>query len=66
MVKSPMHLICPPIEHNFMKEPIKIHVELSLLYKTLLMVEMRSKIFKDKGGTVQFLKTVDTLSMTRL
>ena len=52
MVKSPMHLICPPIEHNFMKEPIKIHVELSLLYKTLLMVEMRSKIFKDKGGTV--------------
>ena len=44
--------ICPPIEHNFMKEPIKIHEEPSLLYKTLLMVEMRSKIFKDKGGTV--------------
>ena len=49
-----------------MKEPIKIHEEISLLYKTLLMVEMRSKIFKDKGGTVQFLKIVDILSMTRL
>ena len=30
-----------------MKEPIKIHVEFSVLYKTLLMVEMRSKIFKE-------------------
>ena len=49
-----------------MKEPIKIHVELSLLYKTLLMVEVRSKILKDKGGTVQFFKTVDILSMTWL
>ena len=32
-----------------MKEAIKMQVEFSLLYKTLLMVEMRSKIFKDKG-----------------
>ena len=30
-----------------MKEPIKIRVEFSVLYKTLLMVEMRSKIFKE-------------------
>ena len=43
-----------------MKEPIKIHVELSL------MIEMRSKIFKDKGGTKQVLKIVDILSMTKV
>ena len=45
MVTSPVHF--PPMDHNFLKEPIKIHVEFSKLYKTLLMVEMRSKIFKE-------------------
>ena len=36
-----------------MKEPIKMHVELGLLYKTLLILEMRSKIFKAKGGAAE-------------
>ena len=40
-------------------------VEFSLLYKTLMMVEMRSKIFIAKGGTVQVLTIVDILSMTK-
>ena len=31
---------------KYMKEPIKMHVEFSLLYKTSLIIEMRSKIFK--------------------
>ena len=48
-----------------MKEAIKMLVEFSLLYKTLMMVEMRSKIFIAKGGTVQVLTIVDILSMTK-
>ena len=48
-----------------MKEAIKMLVEFSLLYKTLMMVEMRSKIFIAKGGTVQVLIIVDILSMTK-
>ena len=40
----------PPIGHKYMKEPIKMHVEFSFLYKTLSIIEMRSKIFKAKGG----------------
>ena len=45
-----------------MKEAIKILVEFSLLYKTLMMVEMRSKIFIAKGG---ILTIVVILSMTK-
>lgn len=37
-----------------MKEPIKMHVDFSLLHKTLLIIEMRSKIFKAKGGAVEW------------
>ena len=37
-----------------MKEPIKMHVEFSLLYKTLLIIEMKSKIFKAKGGAAEW------------
>ena len=37
-----------------MKEPIKMHVEFSLLYKTLLIIEMSSKIFKAKGGAAEW------------
>ena len=37
-----------------MKEPIQMHVEFSLLYKTLLIIEMRSKIFKAKGGVAKW------------
>lgn len=48
-----------------MKEAIKMLVEFSLLDKTLMMVEMRSKIFIAKGGTVQVLTIVDILSMTK-
>ena len=48
-----------------MKEAIKMQVEFSFLYKTFLMVEMRSKIFKAKGGTVQVLTIADILSMTK-
>ena len=48
-----------------MKEAIKMLVEFSLLYKTLMMVEMRSKTFIAKGGTVQVLTIVDILSMTK-
>ena len=39
-----------------MKEPIKMHVEFSLLHKILLIIEMRSKIFKAKGGTAEWLQ----------
>ena len=39
-----------------MKEAIKMHVEFSLLYKTLLIKEMRSKIFKAKGGAAEWLQ----------
>ena len=35
-----------------MKEPIKMHVEFSLLYKILLIIEMRSKILKAKGAAL--------------
>ena len=31
-----------------------MHVEFSLLYKTLLILEMRSKIFKTKGGAAEW------------
>ena len=37
-----------------MKEAIKMQVEFSLLYETLLIVEMRSKIFKAKGAQCKF------------
>ena len=37
-----------------MKEPIKMHVEFSLLYKILLIIEMRSKILKAKGGATEW------------
>ena len=47
------------------KEAIKMQVEFSLLCKTFLMVEVRSKIFKAKGGTIQVLTIVDILSMTK-
>ena len=30
--------VCSLIDHKYMKEPIKIHVEISLLYKTLLII----------------------------
>ena len=51
-----------------MKEPFKMHVEFSLLYKFLLIliIEMRSKIFKAKGGVVQVLNIVDILSITKV
>ena len=39
-----------------MKEAIKMHLEFSLLYKTLLIKEMRSKIFKAKGGAADWLQ----------
>ena len=48
-----------------MKEAIKMQVEFIQEYKTFLMVEMRSKIFKAKGGTVQVLTIADILSMTK-
>ena len=31
-----------------------MHVEFSLLYKTLLIIEMRSNIFKAKGGAAEW------------
>ena len=43
-----------------------MHVELSLLYKTFLIIEIRSKILKAKGGTVQVLNIIDILSMTKV
>ena len=43
-----------------------MHVELSLLYKTSLIIEMRSKILKAKGGTVQVLNNVDIFSVTKV
>ena len=43
-----------------------MHVELSLLYKTSLIIEMRSKILKAKGGTVQVLNIVVILSVTKV
>ena len=49
-----------------MKEAIKMQVEFIQEYKTFLMVEMRSKIFKAKGGTVQVLTIVVILSMTKV
>ena len=50
-----------------MKEPIKMHVEFSLLYKTLSIIEMRSKIFKAKGGAAKtVLNIVDILSMAKV
>lgn len=61
--------ICPPIDHKNTREPIKMHVEFSLLYKIFLIIEMRSKIFNAKGGTAewfQVLNIVDTLSMTKV
>ena len=42
------------IDHNYMKEAIKMQVEFSLLYETLLIVEMRSKMFKAKGAQCKF------------
>ena len=33
-----------------------MHVEFSLLHKILLIIEMRSKIFKAKGGTAEWLQ----------
>ena len=48
-----------------MKEAIKMQVEFSLLCKTFLMVDVRPKIFKAKGGTIQVLTIVDILSMTK-
>ena len=57
--------VCPPIDHKYIKEPIKMHVEFSLLYKTLI-IEMRSKILKAKGGAVQVLNIVDILSMIKV
>ena len=39
-----------------MKEPIKMHVEFSLLYKTLLIREMRSKIFIAKEGAAEWFR----------
>ena len=39
-----------------MKEPIKMHVKLSLLYKTLSIIEMRSKILKAKGWAAEWLQ----------
>ena len=42
-----------------------MHVEFSLLYKTLI-IEMRSKILKAKGGAVQVLNIVDILSMIKI
>ena len=57
----------PPIDHyKHIKEPIKMHVEFSLLYKTLLITEMRSKVLKAKGSAVQVLNTIDILSMTKV
>ena len=47
-----VQLYSPPIDHNYMKEPIKMHVEFSLLYKILLIIEMRSKILKAKGAAL--------------
>ena len=49
-----------------MKEPIKMHVEFSLLCQTLLITEIRSKIYKAEGGTVQVLNIVDILYMTKV
>ena len=42
-----------------MKEPIKMHVEFSLLYKILLIIEMRSKILKAKGGATEWFQVTD-------
>ena len=43
-----------------------MHVEFSLLYKTLLIIEMRSKVLKAKGSAIQVLNTIDILSMTKV
>ena len=43
-----------------------MHVEFSLLYKTLLIIEIRSKTFREKGGAVQVLNIVDILSKTKI
>ena len=67
MVMSPGYAFFPPIDHyKHIKEPIKMHVEFSLLYKTLLIIEMRSKVLKAKGSAVQVLNTIDILSMTKV
>ena len=65
MVMSPMFLFSNR-SHEYMKEPLKMHVEFSLSYKTLLIIEVRSKTFKAKGGAVQVLNIVDILSMTKI
>ena len=43
-----------------------MHVEFGLLYKTLLIIEMRSKVLKAKGRAVKVLYTIDILSMTKV
>ena len=65
MVISPMFLFSNR-SYEYMKEPIKMHVEFSLSYKTLLIIEVRSKTCKAKGGAVQVLNIVDILSMTKI
>ena len=41
---------CPPLDHKYMKEPIKMHVEFSLLYKNL--IDHRNEV-KAKGGAAE-------------
>ena len=65
MVMSPMFLFSNR-SYEYMKGPIKMHVEFSLLYKTLLIIEIRSKTFREKGGAVQVLNIVDILSKTKI